>query len=1349
MIGAAIDVYQIVKSLGKTSVAERFLARHTQTGGRYLIKAVSPKLLLLPDFKSRLVEDMVRLIKFEHPNVTPIVNVLEDKSRIYIVREFIAGQSLAQELEALEPGQALEDGLRIFKDTLKGIGYAHSEGVVHRKLSPEHIIITPSGEAKLIGFGQTLQQEREKNETNDAFISMARYYSPERFANRNTTDLRANIYSLGAILFHIVTGRPPFPGEIYADLQRQHQKDPLPDPSAINPAVSEALAEVIFKAMDKQPEGRFQNAVEFYKAVDKMPGIESEAAAEAPGPRVDPLKTQVMSTASFTADGQVEDSAAAVEPGVSTQSRFPVADAGAEAEADFDDLGGFSFPSEDESDTTIPESERAADHGGPDALDKSGASGQTWFDGQPADLDNTLGDAPNAPSVDDSFEFGMGSRSMSDQSEGGGFNFSFGEEDRENAGDPDAAFNFGGEAEAAPAVSSPDPSAVDDSASFQFDDHPGGEAGQSDFSMDFSFDQTAGGGKDDFSFNLDGSQKESEFGFDFNETEAGGDLDNSFDFGGHGADAGPAAALDQPGGGGDQDFSFDGGPAAKSAPKEGLDDFDFEGSLASINEDPAMQDSDSFNFGFGAPSAKDEGGDEFSFEKGSKGGEPFSFEEDDPFAAPPPPANPAANAEPAPADAADFAMPEPSPDDHATQPAAGIANEDSAFDFENGDGPAEPAADADVWNAQRGLADSIAQLEAATPPDSSPPSKVKRVRKLDFKVLGLTAALLVALLAVVVFWWNRRQTQLKRNAVIEQVQLDRDAGRYDDALDFIAANLTGSPTNDYERRLSNLRTEITRQKQETEAQVQSLLERARSLESEGAILTDGKTDALGSYIAVMNLDPDHPEAREASERLIERQMSRVDALAESGDELAALEVLGSLYKAAPSNEDIRQRFQSMRADLQERQSSKLMERIESLYSAKNYAAAVGPLKELSQIDPGSKYVAKMKAVLVDELTGQAQESVSRQEYGDAEAAYRSVLLLDPNNKKINEALANLKEQRLRSAIERATSDLERAVMRQNLREQYQLANNLLELDPGNQNANSALARVNAEINQLGRQAEDQRELGRFEKAAALYRSIYEIDGNEQMRALWKKYESWTPPEGMAFIPMGDFRMGNRIPRESAPPRTVTVSNFFMDKFEVTNRRFKAFVDAKPEWRPGNVDARYQDGNYLAHWENGAPKTEDLDRPVTHVSWFAAKAFAQWQGKRLPTEAEWEKAARGATSEQKYWWGEYSDAKMAVYEFYPEKKPAPVGDFPANPYGVYEILGNVNEWVEDAFSEDFYGRTPNAVDPVNSEGPTRVFRGGSYQSMGRELIVHLRFHNDPRLCHPAVGFRCAKDAAGEL
>ena len=249
----------------------------------------------------------------------------------------------------------------------------------------------------------------------------------------------------------------------------------------------------------------------------------------------------------------------------------------------------------------------------------------------------------------------------------------------------------------------------------------------------------------------------------------------------------------------------------------------------------------------------------------------------------------------------------------------------------------------------------------------------------------------------------------------------------------------------------------------------------------------------------------------------------------------------------------------------------------------------------------------------------------------------------------------------------------------------------------------------------------------------------------------------TAPAGMVSIPAGEFEMGSNDPEaqnNEQPVHTVSIDAFFMDEHEVTNLEYKKFVLANPRWGKDRIEKRFHDGPYLNHWNGNNYPSGKSNHPVTHVSWYAAMAYAGWAEKRLPTEAEWEYAARGGLAGKKYPNGDVIDAGKANFDRNVGGTTA-VGGYPKNGYGLFDMAGNVWEWCLDAYNPNFYFGSPgkNPISGANSISQvisnftnvktTRVLRGGSWWSP-TDLRVAKRYGNLPTVTGATeYGFRCAR------
>ena len=250
------------------------------------------------------------------------------------------------------------------------------------------------------------------------------------------------------------------------------------------------------------------------------------------------------------------------------------------------------------------------------------------------------------------------------------------------------------------------------------------------------------------------------------------------------------------------------------------------------------------------------------------------------------------------------------------------------------------------------------------------------------------------------------------------------------------------------------------------------------------------------------------------------------------------------------------------------------------------------------------------------------------------------------------------------------------------------------------------------------------------------------------------------PEGMVSIPAGEYQMGgslNAMPgnHKQPPVHTVAVDAFFIDEYEVTNAQYQKFVLANPDWGKNRIDSRFHSGNYLKHWNGNDYPSGKADHPVVYVSWYAAMAYAKWVEKGLPMEREWEYAARGGLDGQKYpWRGDVIDLGKANYGRN-VGETTPVGKYPPNGYGLYDMAGNVWEWCLDEYNKDFYFTSPrknplsgaNSVDWIISNFTSvkteRVLRGGSWGDNPKNLRVASRNRASPTYTDFVNGFRCAR------
>jgi formylglycine-generating enzyme required for sulfatase activity len=224
------------------------------------------------------------------------------------------------------------------------------------------------------------------------------------------------------------------------------------------------------------------------------------------------------------------------------------------------------------------------------------------------------------------------------------------------------------------------------------------------------------------------------------------------------------------------------------------------------------------------------------------------------------------------------------------------------------------------------------------------------------------------------------------------------------------------------------------------------------------------------------------------------------------------------------------------------------------------------------------------------------------------------------------------------------------------------------------------------------------------------------------------------------IPAGSFLMGSEQGLDNEKPvRKISLAAFRISSTLVTNAEYRLFVRSQPSWKKGAVDPDLEDGAYLDYWEDDDFPEGSENHPVSHVSFAAAQAYAAWLGCRLPTEAEWEYAARGGLQGKKYPYGDQMNENLAnLAKQY--KGTTPVDKFPPNGYGLHDMAGNLFQWTADWYGPYAAGEASDPRGPVRGE--YRVIRGGSWLAGAPSLRVSFRVDEDPLRCGP-IGIRLAQ------
>jgi len=254
-VGKTLGNFRILECLGSGGAGMIWKAEDLTLGRIVALKALRPELAADGEMAERFRSEARTLAKLSHPNVASLYSLIEDEDGLFLVLEYVEGNTLA----ALLAGSGLlpfDSAFALFHQVLDGVGHAHEAGVVHRDLKPANLMVDARGRVKVMDFGIARMQGAARTTHHGKLVGTPEYMSPEQVRGEDAT-IRSDLYCLGIVLFEMLTGQPPFRAPASFELMRAQLEDAPPDPCALRPDLDPRIASALLRALAKVPADRF------------------------------------------------------------------------------------------------------------------------------------------------------------------------------------------------------------------------------------------------------------------------------------------------------------------------------------------------------------------------------------------------------------------------------------------------------------------------------------------------------------------------------------------------------------------------------------------------------------------------------------------------------------------------------------------------------------------------------------------------------------------------------------------------------------------------------------------------------------------------------------------------------------------------------------------------------------------------------------------------------------------------------------------------------------------------------------------------------------------------------------